>query len=79
MEADLLCRYKPEVKLRFITEELGFMSDEDAAQFIVSHDAELLVSKPGENDLYFQAGKGLASFEPAKAAAFGRVDIKGQI
>ncbi|KAF3767651.1 hypothetical protein M406DRAFT_252297 [Cryphonectria parasitica EP155] len=77
-----ICKaYKPEVKLRFVTEELGFMSDEDAAQFIVNHNAaHLLVSKEQEdNDLYFLAGKGLGFFEAAKAAAFGRVDIKGQI
>lgn len=71
-------RFKPDVKLRFITEELGFMSDEEAGQFIVNHNAQdLLVER--ENELYFLTGKGLGFFEAAKAAAFGRVDIKGQI
>lgn len=54
------------------------MSDEEAGQFIVNHNAQdLLVER--DNDLYFLAGKGLGFFEAAKATAFGRVDIKGQI
>lgn len=71
-------RFKPDVKLRFITEELGFMSDEEAGQFIVNHNAQDLLVERG-NDLYFLTGKGLGFFEAAKASAFGRVDIKGQI
>lgn len=78
VDADTIHRFKPDVKLRFVTEELGFMSDEEAGQFIVNHNAqEFLVER--DNDLYFLSGKALAFFEPAKAAAFGRVDIKGQI
>lgn len=71
-------RFKPDVKLRFITEELGFMSDEDAGQFIVNHNAQHLLEERG-NDLYFLTGKGVGYFDAVKAAAFGRVDIKGQI
>lgn len=57
------------------------MSDEEAAQFIVNHNADhLLISKEQEDhEMYFLTGKGVGFFESAKAAAFGRVDIKGQI
>lgn len=54
------------------------MSDEEAAQFIVNHGAQHLFEERG-NDLYFLAGKGVGFFESSKSAAFGRVDIKGQI
>lgn len=78
MCADVLDRFKPDVKLRFLTEELGFMSDEDAGQFIVNHNAQHLLEERG-HDLYFLTGKGVGYFDAVKVAAFGRVDIKGQI
>lgn len=70
--------YKPEVKLRFVTEELGFESDGDAAQFICDHNGQaLLVEKDG--DLRFLSGQAGQIFETAKAEAFRAIDIKGQI
>jgi len=74
-----ICRtYKPDVKLRFVTEELGFESDGDAAQFIYDHNGQsLLVEKEGE--LRFLAGSAGQLFEAAKAEAFRAIDIKGQI
>ncbi|ATZ55684.1 Bcthp3 [Botrytis cinerea B05.10] len=74
-----ICRtYKPEVKLRFVTEELGFESDGDAAQFICDHNGQaLLVEKDG--DLRFLSGQAGQIFETAKAEAFRAIDIKGQI
>jgi hypothetical protein len=76
--ANLCKAFKPDVKLRFITEELGFESDSDAAQFIYDHQGEhLLVEK--EDGLWFLTGKAGQLFETAKQAAFRKVDIKGQI
>ena len=69
-------RYKPNVRLRFITEELAFESDEEAAQFILDHDGKELLE---EKDDYVVVRMGTRLFEDAKAAAFGQVDIKGQI
>jgi SAC3 family protein LENG8/THP3 len=73
--------YKPDVKLRFVTEELGFDSDEDTAQFIINHagdnSATLLQEKDG--DVRLMTGKAGQVFETARAAAFKHVDIKGQI
>jgi hypothetical protein len=70
--------YKPDVKLRFVTEELGFESDGDAAQFIYDHNGhDLLIEREG--DLRFLTGKAGQLFEAAKAEAFRAIDIKGQI
>jgi len=74
-----ICKaYKPDVKLRFITEELGFESDGDAAQFICDHNGQtFLEEKP--DGLRFLTGKVAGLFESYRATAFGKVDIKGQI
>lgn len=71
-------RYKPDVKIRMIADELGFGNDEDAAQFIVNHGGQHLLEERGP-DIHFLTGKAVGFFENAKSAAFGRVDIKGQI
>lgn len=74
-----ICRaYKPDVKLRFITEELGFDGDSDAYQFLVDQDAQELLEERN-SEYHFLTAKAKSHFEGAKAKAFGRVDIKGQI
>ena len=73
-----VCRYKPDVKLRFITEELGFESDGDAAQFICDNNGQHLLAEK-EDGLRFISGKAGTIFEAAKTQAFQKVDIKGQI
>ncbi|KAL2760090.1 hypothetical protein ACRALDRAFT_1079049 [Sodiomyces alcalophilus JCM 7366] len=74
-----ICKaYKPDVKLRFITEELAFDSDHDAAQFIVDHKGQHLLQERGEH-IVLLTGKAGSLFESARAEAFRRVDIKGQI
>jgi hypothetical protein len=70
--------YKPDVKLRFVTEELGFESDQDAAQFIYDYNGQDLI-KEREGDLRFLSGSAGQLFEAAKAEAFRAIDIKGQI
>ncbi|OAX85225.1 hypothetical protein ACJ72_00385 [Emergomyces africanus] len=74
-----ICRaYKPEVKIRFITEELGFESDEQAARFILDHAPEdVLQEKP--DGVKLLTGKAGQVFEVAKVEAHKVVDIKGQI
>jgi hypothetical protein len=66
------------VKLRFITEELGFESDADAAQFIIDYNAQDLLEDRSEH-IIFLTGKAGGLFEGARTAAFRKVDIKGQI
>ncbi|KAL7897639.1 SAC3/GANP/Nin1/mts3/eIF-3 p25 family domain-containing protein [Trichoderma sp. SZMC 28014] len=74
-----ICRgYKPDVKLRFITEELGFESDADAAQFIIDYQGQHLLEDRTEY-IAFLTGKAGNLFESFRASAFQKVDIKGQI
>ena len=66
------------MNIRFITEELGFESDEQTARFILDNSsAELLEEKNGTVRLL--TGKAGQLFEQAKAEANRVVDIKGQI
>ncbi|KAL3965579.1 hypothetical protein ACCO45_002583 [Purpureocillium lilacinum] len=74
-----ICKsYKPDVKLRFITEELAFESDADAAQFIIDHQGQHLL-EDRQDHIAFLAGKAGSLFESFRATAFSKVDIKGQI
>ncbi|OKO99228.1 THP3 -like protein [Penicillium subrubescens] len=74
-----ICRaHKPDVNIRFITEELGFESDEQTARFILNHSTEdTLEEKNGTVRLL--TSKAGPLFERAKAEAHRVVDIKGQI
>ncbi|KAI1502405.1 SAC3/GANP domain protein [Biscogniauxia marginata] len=73
-----MCKaFKPELKLRYITEELAFESDAEAAQFIIDYDQNLLEER--EDCIVFLTGKAGRRFEEAKSEAFRRVDLKGQI
>ncbi|KAJ5397728.1 hypothetical protein N7509_005841 [Penicillium cosmopolitanum] len=74
-----MCKaYKPDVNIRFITEELGFESDEQTARFVLEHaPAELLEERNGSVRLL--TGKAGLVFEQAKSEAHRVVDIKGQI
>ncbi|KAF4632217.1 hypothetical protein G7Y89_g5914 [Cudoniella acicularis] len=76
--ANMCKAYKPDVKLRFVTEELGFESDGDAAQFIYDYNGQHLLEEK-EDGLRFLTGKAGHIFESAKVEAFRKVDIKGQI
>lgn len=75
----MLCRYKPSVTLRFITEELGFESDADAAQFVYDYKGGPLLEERADGNIQFLTGKAGSTFETARAQAFRKVDIKGQI
>lgn len=76
--ANSVRRYKPDVHLRFITEELGFESDADAAQFIIDYDGQSLLEEH-EDHIVFLSGKAGQRFEAARKSAFSKVDIKGQL
>ena len=76
--ANFYARYKPDLKLRFVTDELGFESDEEAARFVCEHGGQsFLEERDGEVRLI--TGKSAALFESARKAAFQKVDLKGQI
>jgi hypothetical protein len=75
-----ICRtYKPDVKLRFLTEELGFESDQDCAAFICDHGGQNLIDNKPDSGITLATGKAGQTFQAARDAAFRRVDIKGQI
>ena len=78
MELTFSRRYKPDVKLRFFTEELGFESDDESARFICDHGGQAYLEER-EGEVRFLTSKALRFFEPARKAAFKTVDIKGQI
>lgn len=66
------------MRLRFVTEELGFESDADAAQFVIDHQGQQLLEDRTEY-IAFLTGKAGNIFDHARANAFRTVDIKGQI
>ncbi|CAG8975843.1 hypothetical protein HYALB_00010239 [Hymenoscyphus albidus] len=76
--ANMCKAFKPDVPLRYVTEELGFESDGDAAQFIYDYQGQALLEEK-EDGLRFLTGKAGQLFEAARAQAFRKVDIKGQI
>ena len=78
--SNCICRYKPDVKLRFITEELGFESDDESARFICDYGGqEYLEQREHDGEVRFLTGKAGRFFENAKQQGFKKVDIKGQI
>lgn len=66
------------MKLRFLTEELGFESDDESARFIFDHGGQVFLEERVDG-VRLLTGKALGFFEEAKGLAFKRVDIKGQI
>ncbi|KAH0544299.1 hypothetical protein FGG08_001562 [Glutinoglossum americanum] len=74
-----ICRaYKPDVNIRFITEELGFESDGQCVQFLIDNDAQnLLLEK--DDEIRLLTGKAGSLFDSAATQAFKKIDIKGQI
>jgi hypothetical protein len=64
--------------LRFITEELGFESDEESARFLCDHEAQAFLEER-EDGVRLLTGKVGNVIEGARAASFKKVDIKGQI
>ncbi|GFF27903.1 protein scd2/ral3 [Aspergillus udagawae] len=75
-----ICKaYKPDVKIRFVTEELGFESDEQSARFILDHASEDLLQEKDGSVRLLTSGRAAQLFEAAKSEAHRVVDIKGQI
>lgn len=81
-----ICRsYRPDIPFRHITEELGFENDAECEAFIVKHNAGNFIKTKesskddGTNKIVLETVKALPIIEAAKAVAFKKVDIKGQI
>lgn len=79
-----LSSYKQDVKLRLVTEELGFESDGHAASFIIDQAGleigQTLLQTRGD-DIFFLTAKAYIGqiFEGPRKLASKKVDIKGQI
>jgi hypothetical protein len=71
------------VPLRFLTDELAFENNSECRQFLeecgAQHLVEEITSDTSKKQLRVQVKQGAALFEQRRAAAFSRVDIKGQI
>ncbi|KAF2275616.1 uncharacterized protein EI97DRAFT_474943 [Westerdykella ornata] len=70
------------VPLRFVTDELGFENDKECEQFLQEHSAHHLVEEKRSDQtvqMRVRVKEGATLFEQLRAAAFSRVDIKGQI
>ncbi|KAJ6258489.1 hypothetical protein Dda_6531 [Drechslerella dactyloides] len=81
-----ICKtYRPDIPFRHITEELGFENDSECEAFFVKHNAADFIktkedaSPGGTGKIILETQKAFPTLEAAKAAAFKRVDIKGQI
>ncbi|KAL8972281.1 MAG: hypothetical protein Q9183_000638 [Haloplaca sp. 2 TL-2023] len=65
----MICRtYKPDVKLRFVTEELAFESDDECARFICNNGAEHFLEQR-DDSVRLLTGKAMTYFEAALKAA----------
>ena len=75
---EIRSRYKPDVKIRYITEELAFESDEDSARFVLEYAPEELLQEK-ESVVRLLTSQAGATFAAARQNAFRSIDIKGQI
>lgn len=66
------------LNVRFVTEELGFESYQEAAQFILDN-SESENLEEIDDGLFINCSKASATFRAAAEAAMSTVDIKGQI
>jgi hypothetical protein len=71
------------IALRFLTDELAFDNDEACREFLESHGAQNIIEKKADEKGGYQfrvkLREAAAGFEQLRAAAFSKVDIKGQI
>ncbi|KAF2731670.1 hypothetical protein EJ04DRAFT_471557 [Polyplosphaeria fusca] len=71
------------VALQFLSNELGFDSNEHCVDFFAAHNAQTLLepTMTGSNEVTYRVKvkEGAGLFDSLRAAAFGKIDIKGQI
>jgi hypothetical protein len=66
------------LSIRFLSEELGFDSYEDAAQFFVNHGAQEYLKQIDTAEFVLNTGA-FSVFDGAQKSAYQKIDIKGQI
>ena len=67
------------VTLRFLTDELGFDNDETCREFLETHGAQNVIEDRGDHQYRVKIREAASQIEGLRAAAFSKVDIKGQI
>ncbi|OJD37379.1 sac3 ganp domain protein [Diplodia corticola] len=78
--ANICKAYKPNINIKFLTDELGFESYQDCVQYLCDHGAQQFLEQKDDGSVIFHTQpQSAALFEQLKAGAFRRVDIKGQI
>ncbi|KAK8176131.1 SAC3/GANP domain protein [Phyllosticta citrichinensis] len=78
--ANMCKAYKPHLDIRFLTDELGFESFQDCLQFLCDRGAQdFLEQKSDDMVVFHSSGQSAQLFAQAKAQAFRRVDLKGQM
>ncbi|KAL1626292.1 hypothetical protein SLS56_006959 [Neofusicoccum ribis] len=78
--ANICKAYKPNLNIKFLTDELGFESYQDCVQYLCDHGAQQYLEQKDDGSVIFHTTpQSAALFEQLKAGAFRRVDIKGQI
>jgi len=65
--------------LRFLTDELGFESDHEGCQFLVSHCGQDSVIQRENGSIELKCSAAIAKVQEAAKTASARIDIKGQI
>ena len=79
-----MCSYRPDIDTRFLAEELGFEGDHDCISFLCENGGEQFIEQKSDdkgvpNGIRFLTAKARPVIEQAKAKAFHKVDIKGQV
>jgi len=69
---------RQDLSIRFLSEELGFDSYEDAAQFLINHGTQEFLKQTDEAELVLNSSA-FSVFEGAQKSAYQKIDIKGQI
>ncbi|KKY13136.1 putative sac3 ganp domain protein [Diplodia seriata] len=78
--ANICKAYKPNINIKFLTDELGFESYQDCVQYLCDRGAQQFLEQKDDGSVIFRTEpQSAALFEQLKAGAFARVDIKGQI
>ncbi|XXG94344.1 hypothetical protein Hte_000598 [Hypoxylon texense] len=75
----VICKgFRRSLRLRHITEELGFESDAEAAQFIIDHKGHPFLKEDKDYIVLMTSEVG-SVFDDQRAKAFKTIDLKGQI
>ncbi|KAK9369209.1 SAC3/GANP/Nin1/mts3/eIF-3 p25 family-domain-containing protein [Lipomyces kononenkoae] len=74
---EIICKaFRPDVPLRFLTDEIGFESDKASYEFLEKHALHQFID---ESSLRLRTKDAYATTQNNRTTAFKKIDIKGQI